>query len=153
MPLITGVRPHPPWTSYDGRGDRLTTSTLTVLFDGGCPLCRRTVRLLRGLDWLHRLQFVDATDADARARVAPGLSEADVMVEMYVVGERGARYGGFEGYLQIARVVPIMWPFVLGGLPGLRTLGRILYSRIAASRVRRGRCTDDLCAPLPPRRA
>jgi hypothetical protein len=75
------------------------------------------------------------------------------MVEMYVVDARGARHGGFDGYLQIARVVPLMWPFVLGQLPGLRTLGHIVYRRIAASRVRRGRCTDDLCAPLPPRRA
>ena len=122
---------------------------LTVLFDGGCPLCRRTVRILRALDWRHSLLFVDATDADARERVAPGLSEAAVMVEMYVVDERGARYPGFEGYLRIARVVPVMWPFLLGYLPGLRALGHAVYRRIAAARVRRGRCTDDLCAPLP----
>jgi hypothetical protein len=70
------------------------------------------------------------------------------MVEMYVVDGRGARYGGFEGYLQIARVVPLMWPFgLLGRLPGLRTLGHLVYRRIAAARVRRGRCTGDLCAP------
>lgn len=125
-----------------------TSAILTVLFDGGCPLCRRSVRVLRAIDWRDRLRFADATNADLRARVAPGLSETAVMVEMYVVNERGARYGGFEGYLQIARVVPLMWPLgVLGRLPGLRTLGHLVYRRIAAARVRRGRCTDDLCAP------
>jgi predicted DCC family thiol-disulfide oxidoreductase YuxK len=126
----------------------VTSSGLTVLFDGGCPLCRRTVRLLRRLDWLNRLRFVDATDPDARARVAPGLTEAEIMVEMYVVDEQGARYPGFEGYLQIARVVPVMWPFgAIGRMPGVRTLGHAVYRRIAAARVRRGRCTDDLCTP------
>ncbi len=123
-------------------------SRYTVLFDGGCPLCRRAVRLLRRLDWLNRLRFVDATDASARERHAPGLTEADVLIEMYVVTETGARAGGFTGYLWIARVVPVLWPMaLLGPLPGVRHLGDAIYKYIAANRVRRGRCTDELCDP------
>ena len=121
---------------------------LIVLFDGGCPLCRRTVRMLRTIDWRHRLQFVDGTDAQSRERIAPGLTEAAVLVEMYVVDEHGGRLGGFEGYLRIARVVPLMWPFgLLGRLPGLRQAGRAMYRVVAANRIRRGRCTDEMCAP------
>jgi hypothetical protein len=106
------------------------------------------VRQLRRLDWLHRLRFVDATNAHERERTAPGLTEAQVMVEMYVIDPCGRRHGGYEGYLQIARVVPLLWPFrVIGALPGIRALGHAVYRRIAAARVRRGRCTDDLCAP------
>ena len=120
---------------------------LPVLFDGGCPLCRRTVRTIRTLDWNDRLQFVDATNAEARAFFAPSLTEAEVMVEMFVIDERQRLHGGFEGYLQIARVVPLMWPFLLGRLPGLRQLGHAVYRVIAANRVRRGRCTDEMCAP------
>jgi predicted DCC family thiol-disulfide oxidoreductase YuxK len=118
----------------------------TVLFDGGCPMCRRTVRILRRLDWLKRLRFVDATDAAARERIAPGLTEAEVLVEMYVVAESGARAPGFDGYLWISRVVPLMWPVaLLGPLPGIWHLGDAIYKRIAANRVRRGRCTDEIC--------
>jgi predicted DCC family thiol-disulfide oxidoreductase YuxK len=123
----------------------------TVLYDGGCPMCRRTVRVLRRFDWLGRLAFVDATDAEARARIAPGLTEAEVLVEMYVVDEHGARVGGYAGYLWIARVVPLMWPIaLLGPLPGLRHIGDAVYRSIAANRVRRGRCTDEVCAPAAP---
>jgi predicted DCC family thiol-disulfide oxidoreductase YuxK len=119
---------------------------LTVLFDGGCPMCRRTSRRLHALDWLHRLRFADGTNADLRERVAPGLREDDVLLEMYVVEPSGRRYGGYDGFLRLARVVPVMWPFlVLGGLPGIRQLGRKIYRTIAANRVRRGRCTDDFC--------
>ena len=122
----------------------------TVLYDGGCPMCRRTVRVLRRLDWLHRLTFVDATDAVVRERVAPGLTEAEVLVEMYVVNDTGARAGGYAGYLWIARVVPLMWPMaLLGPLPGVWHLGDALYRYVAANRVRRGRCTDEVCAPTP----
>ena len=123
---------------------------LPVLFDGGCPLCRRTARIIRALDWNDRLQFVDATNAEARAFFAPALTEREVMIAMYVIDKRGRLHGGFEGYLQIARVVPLMWPFgLIGRLPGFRQLGHKIYKVIAANRVRRGRCTDDLCAPAP----
>jgi len=121
---------------------------LPVLFDGGCPMCRRSVRIVRALDWNDRLQFVDATNAEARAFFAPSLTEAQVMVEMYVVDERQRLHGGFDGWLQIARVVPTMWVFgLLGRVLGIRQLGDAVYKVIAANRVRRGRCTDELCAP------
>ena len=119
---------------------------LTVLFDGGCPMCRRTVRTLHRLDWLGALQFADATNAERRERFAPGLTEADVLVEMYVIDTAGRRYGGYDGFLRLARVIPLMWPFLAaGGLPGIRQLGHAVYRRIAANRVRRGRCTDEFC--------
>jgi predicted DCC family thiol-disulfide oxidoreductase YuxK len=124
---------------------------LVVLYDGGCPLCRRTVRLLRTLDWLGRLRFEDGTDAATRERFAPGLTEAAVLVEMYVIDPAGVRHGGYAGYLWIARVVPLMWPLALvGPLPGLRQLGGAVYRLVAANRVRRGRCTDEACAPAMP---
>jgi predicted DCC family thiol-disulfide oxidoreductase YuxK len=130
-----------------------TRDELIVLFDGGCPLCRRTVRLVRRLDWLHRLRFIDATDPAAREAVAPGLSEAAIMIEMYVVDRRGALYPGYDGYFEMARVVPMLWPLrLLGRLPGVRPLAQFLYRIVAANRTRRGRCTDELCDPLPARK-
>jgi predicted DCC family thiol-disulfide oxidoreductase YuxK len=109
--------------------------------------------MLQKIDWRRRLQFVDGTDAASRQAVAPGLTEAAILVEMYVI-DQGARYGGYDGYLRLARVIPLLWPFhLVGSLPGIRPLGYAVYRLIAAKRVRRGRCTDDLCAPVaPPRR-
>ena len=119
-----------------------------VLFDGGCPMCRRTVRQLRAIDWLGRLRFADGTDDALRERFAPGLSEAALLVQMYVVDPRGSRYAGFEAVLQIAGVVPLLWPLaIVGRLPGIRAIGHAIYRAIAANRIRRGRCTDDLCEP------
>jgi predicted DCC family thiol-disulfide oxidoreductase YuxK len=120
---------------------------MMVLFDGGCPMCRSTVRTLRRLDWFHRLAFADATDAGRRERLAPGLTEAEIMRELYVVDRRG-RFGGYDAVLRIARVVPLMWPLlIVGSLPGIRRLGRAAYRATAANRVRRGRCTDEFCKP------
>ena len=127
--------------------------TLVVLFDGGCPLCRRSARYLRAIDWRRLVRFADGTDAAARERFAPGLTEAALLVEMHVVDEQGRRFTGYEGYLELARVIPLMWPLrLVGGLPGIRQLGDALYRAIAGSRERRGRCTDDVCSkPFVPR--
>ena len=134
-------------TSYHLGKYNGNVSSLTVLFDGGCPVCRRTARTLHRLDWLKRLQFADATDAARRERLAPGLAEADILVEMFVVDPAGRRFGGYDGFLRIARVIPLMWPFLLiGSVPGIRQLGHAMYRTIAAKRVRRGRCTDEFCA-------
>jgi predicted DCC family thiol-disulfide oxidoreductase YuxK len=121
---------------------------LAVLIDGGCPMCRRTARLLHAVDWLGRLTFADGTDTAVRNRWAPGLAEDAVLREMYVVRPSGARAAGYEGFLQIAAVVPLLWPSgLVGRIPGIRHTGRAVYRWIAARRLRDGRCTDDLCAP------
>jgi predicted DCC family thiol-disulfide oxidoreductase YuxK len=110
-------------------------------------MCRRSVRRLHRLDWLHRLTFADGTDAERRERLAPGLTEVEIMREMWVV-EPGGRYGGFEGVRRISRAVPLLWPFwIVASLPGIRQIGDAVYRRIAANRIRRGKCTDEFCVP------
>jgi predicted DCC family thiol-disulfide oxidoreductase YuxK len=125
-----------------------SSSPLVILFDGGCPICRRTVRTLRRLDWLGRLQFADATDPVIRERVAPWLSEAAAMQQMNLVDAEGRRFGGYDAQVRIAREVPLLWPFSLvGGLPGVRQIGMAVYRAIAANRQRYGQCSDELCSP------
>jgi predicted DCC family thiol-disulfide oxidoreductase YuxK len=130
------------------------TRSLVVLFDGGCPVCRRTIRTLQRLDWLDRLQFANAMDADVRARVAPALTAEDVMQQMYVVDGHGRLAGGYDAQLRIGRRVPALWILsVLGALPGVRHIGTRVYRYIAANRRRQGMCSDDLCSPQFRRRA
>jgi predicted DCC family thiol-disulfide oxidoreductase YuxK len=121
---------------------------LVILFDGGCPICRRTVRTLRRIDWLGRLQFADATNPANREAVAPGLTEAAAMQQMYVVDGDGRRFAGYDAQLRIAREVPLLWPFrLVGGLPGVRQAGMGIYRFVAARRQRQGTCSDELCSP------
>jgi predicted DCC family thiol-disulfide oxidoreductase YuxK len=119
---------------------------LVVLIDGECPMCRRLARRLGRVDWLHRLSFEDASRADVRDRFAPGLDEQAALTAMHVVAPDGSRRSGFDGFLRISRVVPLLWlPGTIGALPGIRSLGRFVYRIVAANRTR-GRCTDAVCA-------
>jgi len=119
---------------------------LVVLIDGECPMCRRLARRLMRVDWLHRLSFEDATVEAVRERFAPGLDEQAALTAMHVVAPDGSRRSGFDGFLRISRVVPLLWlPGAIGAIPGFRALGRFAYRMIAANRTR-GRCTDTVCA-------
>jgi len=119
---------------------------LIVLIDGGCPMCRRLARRLSRIDWLDRLSFEDGSDAAVRERFAPGLDEVTALTAMHVVAPDGSRRAGFDGFLRIAAVVPLLWvPGLIGALPGIRGVGRAVYRMVAANRTR-GRCTDGVCA-------
>ncbi len=119
---------------------------LIVLIDGGCPMCRRLARRLSRIDWLDRLSFEDGSDAAVRERFAPGLDEVTALTAMHVVAPDGSRRAGFDGFLRIAAVVPLLWvPGLIGALPGIRGVGRAVYRMVAANRTR-GRCTDAVCA-------
>jgi len=122
---------------------------LVVLIDGECRMCRKTARRLAAVDWLHRLSFEDATVPAVLARFAPGLDETTALTAMHVVAPDGSCRSGFDGFLRIAGVVPLFWiPGAMGSLPGIRSLGRFLYRRVAANRTR-GRCTDAVCGIEP----
>ena len=111
---------------------------IQVLYDGLCPLCRRTVSLLGGLDLFVRLEFLDfrgldLNDFNRTHRLA--LKSEELKEEMYVVS-RGRAHRGFEGYRIIALALPAFWPLAPWlFLPGISQLGSLAYRNIARNRL------------------
>src|SRR5262249_51355588 len=99
---------------------------MEVLYDGSCPICRRTVRVFTSLDILRRLEFrdfrrVDLTTFERTHGVR--LTSQDLEEEMYVIS-RGQAYGGFCAYRTMALALPVFWPLVpLLYLPGVAGVG------------------------------
>ena len=109
---------------------------LDVIYDARCPLCRRTVALLRRLDWRRRLRFHDANDRDRVQAAFPPLAGADLDAAIHVVTD--GRVGrGFHAARAIAWRLPPAWPIApLLHLPGMNRLGPRLYAWIARNRHR-----------------
>lgn len=126
----------------------------TVLYDGSCAFCRKSVSLLMPLDWLGVFAFRDARDegnwpADAREP----LSHDRLMEEMHVVTPDGRVFAGFRAFRWIAGRMPGLWLVVpLMYLPGAAFVGQKAYLKIAASRYKLVPCKDGVCE-LPPRPA
>ena len=131
-----------PWTSVAATlRERATIGAVRlVVFDGGCGLCTRTIAVLRRLDLLGRLQFVDANVSAAYlASIDPSLTPEACLADMHVVVRHGSGaislQAGFDGYRSIAWVLPIAWPTLpILYVPGVPWAGRRVYRLVASHR-------------------
>jgi predicted DCC family thiol-disulfide oxidoreductase YuxK len=118
---------------------------LRVVYDGACPRCRASLALITSADPGRVVQPIDLTAVDLQA-IHAGLKADDCMRSMHVI-ERDARiHTGFDAVRSVARRLPLLWPLAaVGYLPGVATLGRMVYNRLAASRPRDVPCTNLTC--------
>jgi predicted DCC family thiol-disulfide oxidoreductase YuxK len=121
-------------------------SRLQVLYDGFCPLCCRTMRILTCLDLFHRLDFQDfhrLDIADYNHRYKLNLRPEDLEKAMYVISE-GQSSTGFYAYRLISLAVPVLWPLVpFLFLPGASVLGAGIYRFVARHRLKRATCNSS----------
>lgn len=115
------------------------TDDIQIFYDGDCGLCQRTVRVLKRLDTLKRLQWVDFRTT----RVDIDTSR----LEHEMAATSGGRtYFGFSAYRALSWKVPAFWPLLpLLYLPGARLIGDAVYRRIAERR--QGICRIDARHP------
>jgi predicted DCC family thiol-disulfide oxidoreductase YuxK len=123
-----------------------TSGKIQVLYDGWCPRCRRTIRVLTACDVSGRLEPLDSRHLDLGAyNRAHGLdlSQRDIEERMYVIS-RGKRVeSGFAGFCALARALPAFWPFLpVLMVPGVSVLGALAYRYVA-----RNRFVDRKCGP------
>jgi predicted DCC family thiol-disulfide oxidoreductase YuxK len=82
--------------------------TLTVWHDGGCPLCRREIALMRRLDRRHAITFVDAASDDS---VCP--RDRQELLERFHAEENGRILSGAAAFAAMWRAIPMLRPLGL----------------------------------------
>jgi predicted DCC family thiol-disulfide oxidoreductase YuxK len=125
----------------------LRPQTMTVLYDGRCEFCRRSVHLLRKLDWRGRLHFADGRDAMNLPPTSEPLDPRRLLEEMHVVTPDGRRvYHGFGAFRRISWQLPPLWPLVpFLYVPGVPWLGQRIYLWVARNRFHLIPCHDGQC--------
>ena len=118
-------------------GRWMFASEVSVLYDGSCKLCRRTISSLRRFDVLDRVCYIDALNGDALNAAGYGnLDEAALMRDMHLVTTDGRVYKGYAAYQLLAARIPILWPlWPLMYVWPVTTIGRRIYRRVADSRM------------------
>jgi predicted DCC family thiol-disulfide oxidoreductase YuxK len=124
-----------------------TTGKAVVLYDGACPLCRRSVRILKKLDWLSRLHVQDARDVANLPACDKPLEPKKLLEEMHVVTpDRRHAHAGFRAFRWMAWRLPLTWPLApLLYLPGAAWLGGKVYRWVAKNRFNLVPCKDGVC--------
>src|SRR5579871_1447058 len=63
----------------------VTTNRGIVLYDGNCPLCQRSIRLLKRLDWLKKLHCQDCRDIENLPQSEVPLDQVQMLEQMHLV--------------------------------------------------------------------
>jgi predicted DCC family thiol-disulfide oxidoreductase YuxK len=125
---------------------------LTLLYDGGCPLCLREVTFLRGRDQrLHpgaaRLAFVDIDASDYNPDQHHGISYRDAMGRIHAIQADGTVLRDVEVFRAAYRLIGLGWLYAPSGWPGVRQLADAAYGLWARWRLplTRRPDLDQLC--------
>lgn len=119
------------------------SSSISVLYDGACRLCNRSMFFFLVADRLGRLRAVDFRDAELRKRYAPDISSVDLDRALHIRLPDGTTFAGFDAFRKLTWNIPVLWPLApFLYIPGIPLIGRAIYAKIAA---RRNRCADGHC--------
>lgn len=130
-----------------------------MVYDGNCGLCTTSMRLVRWLDWLARIEYLDAQDWTRVAARYPQLDREAVLGLIHVVQRNGQIRVGYAGVRALVRDLPLLaWLYPLLYLPGVTWLGPRIYGWVAANRYRFNwllgtpdPCQDGVCSThVPP---
>lgn len=126
---------------------------LTLLYDGGCPLCLREVRMLGGRDArLHpqqpRLAFVDIDAADYDPAAHRGISYREAMGRIHGLRPDGTVLRDVAVFREAYRLVGLGWLYAPTTWPLLRPVVERAYGFWARWRLQiTGRPDlDQLCS-------
>ena len=129
----------------------MSFQSVTLIYDGGCGFCIRSLRLLRALDWFGVCRYIASQDPSITTRF-PAFSATDFDEAMYAVSEDGVTYRGFFAFRRALRAMPAAW-LLLGVFyfPGASVVGPRVYGWVARNRSRLG-CTSTCALPSAPSR-
>lgn len=133
---------------------------LTILYDGGCPLCLREVRFLERRDRARhpqspRLAFVDIDAVDDDPARHGGISYREAMERIHALEPDGTVLRDVAVFRRAYSLIGLGWLYAPTAWPLLGPLVNALYRLWAAWRLRLTRrpSLDQLCAGRCARRA
>ena len=87
----------------------MTQTKLTLLFDGGCPLCQREVSFLRARDSLSNIAFVDIDSPDYNPDLYCGISYREAMGRIHAITSSGEVLKDVQVFREAYRLVGLGW--------------------------------------------
>jgi predicted DCC family thiol-disulfide oxidoreductase YuxK len=81
-------------------------ANLIVWYDGGCPLCRREIALMRKLDVHGRIDWLDLA---AAAPITCPIDRADLLARFHA-SEEGKLLSGAAAVAAMWRAIPLLRP-------------------------------------------
>jgi predicted DCC family thiol-disulfide oxidoreductase YuxK len=105
-------------------------TSVTVFYDGQCPLCRREIALMRRLDRARKIDFLDVSAAGPSSCPL----DRETLLARFHALEDGRLYSGAAAFAAMWRAIPLLRPLgLLARAPlvlGLLESAYILFLRV-----------------------
>ena len=109
---------------------------LTILFDGGCPLCLREVKTLKSLDQSRqRLAFVDIDQPDYNPELNQGITYSQAMGRIHAIASNGEVVTDVAVFRRAYGLVGWGWLYAPTQWPVIGAIVDLVYSWWAAKRL------------------
>ncbi len=82
---------------------------LTILFDGGCPLCQREVSFLRSKDVLNSIFFVDINSPSYNPHFFSDISYRQAMGSIHAIKASGEVLKDVQVFREAYRIIGLGW--------------------------------------------
>lgn len=118
----------------------------TLIYDGECGICRRSVEWVRSQDREERIELLPYQDPRIPGRF-PDIPPRAMEEAMQLVAPDGARWEGARAAERLLELLPgwrVLAP--LFRIPGVRPVARRVYRAVARNRRRLG-CGDHCALP------
>lgn len=100
-------------------------ASVTVWYDGACPLCIREIALMRKLDRREAIRFIDIAGPDAACPL-----DRQLMLDRFHATEDGQLLSGAAAFAAMWRAIPLLRPLgLLARVPGVLAILELLYQQ------------------------
>ena len=125
----------------------MTQAKLTLLFDGGCPLCLREVKFLRSRDTLENISFINIDSPNYQPDLYSGISYKEAMGRIHAINESGEILKDVAVFREAYRLIGLGWIYAPTSWPILGSLIDQVYKLWAQWRLplTRRPSLDQLC--------
>ena len=120
---------------------------LTILFDGGCPLCLREVKFLRSRDNAKSISFVDIDSPDYNPGSYGGITYREAMGRIHALNEDGEILKDIKVFREAYNLIGLGWVYAPTKWPGLELFFNWLYRAWSDRRLQftRRPSLNELC--------
>ena len=121
---------------------------LTLLFDGGCPLCLRETNFLKRRDIFNQIKFVDINNKNYDETLFNNISYSEAMSNIHGILENGEIIRGIDVLAYSYELIGLGWVYSPLKIKFLSQVLRLVYRYWAKYRLKiTGRSNiEKLCA-------
>jgi predicted DCC family thiol-disulfide oxidoreductase YuxK len=107
----------------------------TIIFDGGCPFCRKWVKRLQGMLHNEEIAFRSLTERSILTDF-PGVSREALLKSIHYIAEDGTIQTGMDAIVAALSLRKVGRASRILRMPGLRQISDTAYRMAAARRFR-----------------